>query len=560
MAGLPDEGPFTRWGLPLAKLAMDGAAVLTVGALLMAVVLLPNSDGKLGAAARRWVGVASGAAFCWALAAAATLLFRVSTALGTPVTEMFGGGPAELAGLVVGSPWGVGLAVVVALTAVAGLLARRTVTAGGGALLLTLALTALLPPALTGHAASSPDHDLASTAVALHLMALSVWVGGLAVLCWHTLGGWPEPATAAERFSRAALWCYLAVALSGLFAAMARLSSPAELVTEPYGLLVLVKCALLAVLGLFGHLHRRRTLPLLNRGESGAFARLAGGEVALMCATVGVAVALSESPPPDIPLPADPVARSVGFPIPPPISLDGVALLWRFDLPMSVVAAVLAGMYGAGLWRSHRAGLRWPVGRSAAWFAGILLLVVVTQGGVARYARVMFSMHLVQNMTLAAPVAFLLVLGAPVTLALRVLRPAAIPGDRGPREWLTVFLGSRAVLLASRLRTAAALCLAAVYVPYATPLYETVMELPLGHLAMGLCYLLFGALCFGGLFGLPPSREPSGQDGSREPSDAVGVRGAHSSSSSRTPYSVIQKSNSTSRSRTARAPHGPPIL
>ncbi|REE99038.1 cytochrome c oxidase assembly protein [Thermomonospora umbrina] len=536
--GLSGEGAVTRWGLPLAKTAMDGAGVVTVGAALMAVVLLPGADGRLGEAARAWTTVASRAALAWAVAAVVTLVFRASSVFGVPVTDVLGGRFGEFVDFASGNAPGLGPAVVAVLSAAASMLARGAATAGRGAWTLAVASAALLPPALTGHSASSPDHDLASTAVAVHVVAPALWVGGLLAVCVHALRRRPDADVAAGRFSRMALWCYLVLAVAGVAAAVSRLPSPADLVAGPYGMLILVKCVLLSVLGLIGHRHRTSTLPRLRAGNPGAFVRLAVGELTVMGVAIGVAVALSETPPPETPLPADPLTRAVGFPVPPPITVVDVALRWRLDLAMCLIAAVFAGLYAAGVLRLRRDGVRWPVRRTLAWCAGVLLLVVVTQSGLAKYARVMFSMHLLQNMALAGPVPLLLLLGSPLTLARRALRPAAIPGDRGPREWLAALSGSRAARFSALPPVAAVISIAAVYAPYTTPLYETAMEIPLGHSAMSLGYLALGCLCLNGLLG------------------SRAARAGHTSR--RTPYSVIQKSNSMSRSRTARAPQGPP--
>ncbi|WP_446915072.1 cytochrome c oxidase assembly protein, partial [Klebsiella pneumoniae] len=58
-----------------------------------------------------------------------------------------------------------------------------------------------------------------------------------------------------------------------------------------------------------------------------------------------------------------------------------------------------------------------------------------TSGAPGVYGQVLFSMHMVQHMTIATGVPVFLVLGTPVTLALRVLRRRD-DGSRGPREWL----------------------------------------------------------------------------------------------------------------------------
>src|SRR5690606_31212988 len=86
--GLPDQGMFTRWMLPVAKLAMDAAGVLTVGLLLTATMLLPSDKGVLRPAALGYVKAASWSALVWSGAAGATLVFSASDVLGMPVGDV----------------------------------------------------------------------------------------------------------------------------------------------------------------------------------------------------------------------------------------------------------------------------------------------------------------------------------------------------------------------------------------------------------------------------------------------------------------------------------------
>ena len=71
------------------------------------------------------------------------------------------------------------------------------------------------------------------------------------------------------------------------------------------------------------------------------------------------------------------------------------------------------------------------MGRTLAWYTGVVILVLATQSGLARYSPVLFSMHMVEHMVLSMLVPIFLVLGAPVTLALRALKPAAAGATAG---------------------------------------------------------------------------------------------------------------------------------
>ncbi|MEU8274534.1 cytochrome c oxidase assembly protein [Microbispora bryophytorum] len=501
--GLPDEGTLTRWMLPLSKLAMDVSGVLTVGLLAAAAGFLPNDKGLLGKQAQSYVKGASWSALAWAVAAAVALVFSLSETLGAPVGQILAGN--ELTSYASQVPQGIALTLVVLFAVAIALFARGAITAGAAGGLLVFALVTLLPPALTGHSSSSPNHGLATTSVAMHLLFLALWVGGLGVVCVHALRGQPLLDVAAARFSRMALWCFAGVGVSGLAAAASRLTSIGELFTSNYGLLLLAKIIAFTVLGLVGWRHRGRTLPRLSAGEPHAFLRLALGEVLLMGATIGLAVALSRTAPPPVDTPVDRAFELLGYLVPPPMTLANLLTLWWFDLFFAVLAVVMAGLYGAGVVRLARRGDRWPVGRTVSWYLGVVILVLSTQSGIARYSPVLFSVHMTEHMVLSMLVPIFLVLGAPVTLALRAVKPATRRGDRGPREWLMVILHSRVMKFVSHPAIATSIFVVSTFALYFTPLFAAAMEEHLGHIAMTVHFLLSGSLFFWVIIGVDPA-------------------------------------------------------
>ncbi|WP_019630944.1 bifunctional copper resistance protein CopD/cytochrome c oxidase assembly protein [Actinomadura atramentaria] len=520
--GLGDAGAVTRWGLPFARTVMDLSSALTVGALLAAVVLLPMNAARPGRRARAaaakeagdapsplsadaisYLRAASWLSAAWAVAAGTTLVFTVADVLGQPVLDVLTGN--ELSSYIGSLPQGNALMFVVLLAVVVALLAWTTTTPGAAFGLLALAAVALLPPPLTGHSASAANHEVAVTGVALHVVAIAPWVGGLAMTGVHALTGRAGLGVMASRFSRMALWCYVVVGASGLVNVVARLPDPAELVTTSYGRLATAKIIAFAVLGVFGWWHRERTIPAIEAGKPRAFARLATVEAAIMAATMGLAVALSRSAPPAPTTDESAVATQLGYAMPPHVTALRLLTLGRFDLFFGVLVVVLGGLYLAGIVRLRRRGDHWPMPRAAAWFVGLLTIVAVTQTGVARYAPILFSVHMAQHMVLNMLTPIFLVAGAPITLALRALKPAAVRGDRGPREWLTIALHSRYVRFIAHPAVATIIFVASTFALYFTPLFETLMRDHLGHIAMMVHFLASGCLFFWVLIGVDPA-------------------------------------------------------
>ncbi|GAB2490846.1 cytochrome c oxidase assembly protein [Nocardiopsis aegyptia] len=511
--GLPDAGQAVRWGLPLSKVVMDASAVLAVGLLLLAAVLLPSERGRLSEQATEYVRAATWAALAWAVAAVFTMYFQASEFLARP----FGGVSVDEVTAYAGSvSTGIALMFVVLITTGIALFGRTVVTASGALWLLVLGLIAVTPPGLTGHSASSGSHELAVTGLALHVIAITAWVGGLAAVTYHAVrrDGRDSP-VAVARFSRMALWTYVGVAVSGAASALARLASPADLLATEYGLIIVVKAVLFTVLGAFGYLHREHALrrienaPPGQEGRSfrrGAFLRIAAVEILVMAAVIGVSVGLGRTaPPPPLEGTVDPAAAILGFPVPPPMSPETLLTLWRPDLFFIMIVVVGGGLYGAGVARLLRRGDAWPVGRTVAFALGLLTIVAVQLTGFATYSMVLFSTHMIQHMVLSMLVPILLVLGAPVTLALRALKPARRRGDRGPREWLNLFLNSRFSKVVTHPGVATPLFVISPYALYFTPLFPNLMNDHLGHLFMGVHFLLAGFLFYWIIVGVDPA-------------------------------------------------------
>lgn len=118
---------------------------------------------------------------------------------------------------------------------------------------------------------------------------------------------------AARRFSVLALWCYGAIAASGITNAALRIT-PDELLT-PYGLLLLAKVSALGLLGVLGWRQRRIGVAALNvdPSERRPLVRLALTEAAIVAVTVGIAVGLGRTPPPPTTAEPTPAEMAIGF-------------------------------------------------------------------------------------------------------------------------------------------------------------------------------------------------------------------------------------------------------
>ncbi|NUK28522.1 cytochrome c oxidase assembly protein, partial [Streptomyces lunaelactis] len=132
-------------------------------------------------------------------------------------------------------------------------------------------------------------------------------------------------------------------------------------------------------------------------------------------------------------------------------------------------------LYGWAVLRLRRRGDAWPVSRIIAWVVGVLTVAVAMCTKLNAYGMAMFSVHMVQHMVISMLSPILLLLGAPVTLALRALPPAG-RGRKGPRELLVALLHSRYMRIISHPAFTIPLFIASLYALYFSPLFDFLME------------------------------------------------------------------------------------
>lgn len=431
--GLPDAGPVTGWALPLAEMAVNAGAIGSIGCLLIAAVLVVGGngiDGRLSLPALRATRAASWWAAGWCGATVAVLVLSMSNLVGLPVSRIVSlPMPRTL-------PWTTPLSRSLLLTIVATLalagLARWTVTRAGAVALLILAMTALLPVLFTGHAATAADHDLATSSLIVHVVAATLWVGGLLALLVYARTDADTLAAALPRFSTLALGCFVLVAFSGALSAVVRLGSSPQAWASSYGALLVAKSAALILLGWMGREHRNRTVPALLAGRPGAFLRLAGGEVVLMAAVIGLAVALGRTPTPAL-AGAVPHANrhpSLSWEVL-PLSPARVLTEWRPDAIVLSAVGIAAVAYLVAVRHLSERGRPWPARRTASAMSGLAAAAFALCGGLATYSTALFSMQVTQLLLMATVVPVLLALGRPQTL-IHEVRENAVTGAADP--------------------------------------------------------------------------------------------------------------------------------
>jgi putative membrane protein len=161
-----------------------------------------------------------------------------------------------------------------------------------------------------------------------------------------------------------------------------------------------------------------------------------------------------------------------------------------------ILLGALAGYLACGL-RARRRG-SWPAYRDALWCAGIVVAAVTLTGPLAEAAHHEFVAHMAGHLLLGMLAPLLLVLAAPVTLALRAL-PAR------PARRLSWLLTRRPIRVLTHPVTAAALNLGGLWLLYTAGLYQATVQHAGLHAAVHVHMLAAGYLFTFAIVGVDPS-------------------------------------------------------
>jgi putative copper resistance protein D len=371
----------------------------------------------------------------------------------------------------------------------------------GSIFLLGITFIGVLAPVFQSHSSSSGNHGLAIGSLLIHVIGISLWVGGIIALI---LINKSERIIAIPRFSTLALWSAIAVFSSGAINAWTRLNFR-DAWNSQYGNLVIYKITLGVILIFIGAIHRKYIIKKLE-GTKQVY-QLLLVEVLIMIAAISVGSWLSSSAPPVPENPRDVGIAEIiaGSPMLPAPDFNNV--LWTYvpDAAIMGLLIFITALYIRGVVILAKRGDKWPIGRTIAFAFAIAATDFATSGGLGAYARFSFSYHMVSHMILGmvAPIGF--VLSAPITLALRTLPIGRTPDERGIRGILITLLHSKYFQVISNPIVALAIFDGSLFALYMTPLFGDLMQSHFGHLFMSLHFLLAGTLFFHVIVGIDPS-------------------------------------------------------
>jgi putative copper resistance protein D len=486
--------------LTVFKFTSITSSFFLVGALLAISFLTLDINGKVAQTNFELRKLAAIASLIWMLSNLSFIVLTLANILNSSVLEVLQ--PNILRSFLLQIPLGQYLFTQLLLSILISLLIPRFNSIGTGTFLLLATLLAIVIPVFQSHSASGGSHLMAVGSLAIHVIALALWVGGVFALAFLT----PENrAAAVPRFSVLALWAAIAVVISGSVNAFIRLDFK-EAWNSSYAYLVIAKVFLTAGLVVIGYLHRKN-LKKLSEIKGSKFLQLILAEVVIMTVTLAIGSLLASSQPPvrEAGLSADRALSIVGVQMPPAPNLSRIFFGYEPDALMIGLLVIAVALYIKGVMVLTKRGDKWPIGRTISFAIGISAADFATSGGLGLYAHFSFSWHMVAHMTLGMIAPIAIVLSAPITLALRTLPQGRNSDERGVRGTLLSVLHSRYSSIIVNPVGALVIFDGSLFLLYFTSLFGKLMNTHAGHLFMNLHFLLAGFLFFHVIIGIDPN-------------------------------------------------------
>ena len=471
-----------------------------VGSLLAMAFLLLDVGGRFSTSSEKLRSILKISALVWFIGSIGTIVLTLSTILASSIQDALD--LTVLRSFVTQITLGRYLAVqalVALIVFIAAFKIRSVITT---AVLMFIALAGITAPVFQSHAASSGSHMLVIGSLVIHVIALSLWVGGVFAIAFLSS---TDRAIAVPRFSQLALWSAIAVVLSGVVNAWARLNF-VDAWDSAYARIVIAKSIATIVLIWFGYLHRKN---LEKKSEINwfSFGRLLAIEALIMGVTVVMGSWLSSNASPDRPGEQEFSAALsiVGINTPGEPTLSRVLFGYEPNSLIIGVLVLLVALYIKGVVVLTKRGDKWPVGRTISFALGISAVDFATSGGLGLYANFSFSYHMIAHMVIGMIAPIGLVLGAPITLALRTLPQGRNPQERGVRGSLIVVLHSKVGIIFTNPIIALIIFDGSLFALYFTDLFSVLMSTHVGHLFMTLHFLVAGYIFFSVIIGVDPN-------------------------------------------------------
>ena len=476
----------------LAKFITLSSFITLIGILVGLAFLAPENKGCFEPS--RLQKFLAPVSLAWLLSSIFFLMSEVAFILNTPISEVIDGN--ILRSFITQTTLGKLFEIQIVAALVCAFAAVRVKKTGGAVFLIFIAWIGGLAPYLESHGSGAGNHMLAIGLVIVHVAAISLWFGGVIALFLMSKS---DREIARKRFTPLALWCVSAIALTGVVNAFIRIESFANIRSD-YGVLVILKTGIfIFVLALAAYSRKKL-------GEQN-FTKQLIQELILLTTVLVLGVFLGQGEPPAHSS-AD-VVEAIGIKMPESPTLSRLLFEYEPDGLFLALLILAVALYVKGVMILSKRGDKWPIGRTVAFALGITAIDYAVNGGLGVYAQVAFSFHMISHMVLATLAPIGIVLGAPITLALRTLPIGRTQDERGVRGYAIAILHSRYSSIITHPVSALIIFEASLFALYFTNLFNWLMSYHFGHFFMGLHFLLSGILLFFVIIGVDPTPQKS---------------------------------------------------
>ena len=494
------SGPLISACVTFSKFLNITSSFAVVGTLLAMAFLLLDSEGKLSTSAQKLRFLLQLSAIFWLIGSVGTIFFTLADILGQSFTAALD--PTVMRSFLTQVTLGQYLLFQTLISVIALLSAKKIQRINTTIALLMLTIIGIVAPIFQSHSASSGSHSLAIGSLVIHVVGLALWVGGIFSMIFMDS---EDRIIAVPRFSVLALWSAIAVVASGSANAWARLDFKSAWHTT-YALVVIAKIVLTVALLAMGYVHRRNLSKSVAINWV-AMARLIMVEAFIMVSALALGAWLSsnEAPVRNSNESFNAALTVAGIQTPEPPTLSRILLSYEPDALMIGLLVIAVALYIKGVIVLTKRGDKWPVGRTISFALGISVIDFATSGGLGLYAHFAFSYHMIAHMFLGMIAPIGIVLGAPITLALRTLPQGRTSTERGVRGSLISALHSRLGRFYTNPLIALAIFDGSLFALYFTSLFGGMMQSHAGHFFMNFHFIMAGTLFFYVVIGIDPN-------------------------------------------------------
>lgn len=495
LVGIPDAGLLISRVLQVSTLVGTILGIRILGLTVTCAFFNPSHEGGITRYSREKLLHTCRISLLWSFVNLVVAMCTLGTVLGLPARELFQ--QRVITTYIWSLPPSRNYLISAILSIVISLIGIFAVSLNTVFAMVLTTIATITAPLLNSHQASMGDHSLALTSSVIHGVAISMWIGTL----WALIPFFRDKdSQVTQRYSTFAFVTVVTVLASGVGASYSRLSSPQDLWASNYGHLVIIKAGLFCALMVAAWVARERLRTRQN------IWRTLSIEFGLLACAIGIGVALKATTPSRVTGRFPTAAEEVlGFTFPDPATWKSVIFGWQPDWFLLSACTVAVALYLRAIGQLRANQVLWGHGRTVSFLLGIALVIWSTSAGISRYAMISFSAHMSSHMVLSMLAPLFIILGAPVTLALRALPALNSTPYRNARAWILALLHSKFTRFTTHPIFVLLLFTLGLYALYFTPLFATLMSSHTGHVFMSVHFLVSGLLFAYVVVGVDPS-------------------------------------------------------